>query len=139
VSYCVFEPRPAAAIPGDLPTVADATAGSWMRRWGGGRAVLAGVVSEERDVPATVTAGVPIAEQKRVRDVVGHRCPGLADCDVVGGVVAHDAIAPGGKGSVTVWPEPAGLVASTGWNGVGFKLAPAIATHLARRIREVLA
>lgn len=147
VSYCVFEPEPSPEAvaesgtvdPDDLPTVVDTTVGSWLRRWSSGTAVLAGVVSGECDVPPTVTAGVSAAEQRRVRDVVAHRYPRLTRARITGGVTAYDAMAPGGKGTVTAWPEPAGLVTATGWNGGGFKLAPAIGTHVAARIREVLA
>ncbi|MFJ6139056.1 NAD(P)/FAD-dependent oxidoreductase [Kitasatospora sp. NPDC092286] len=155
VSYCVFTPRgrpgagpgtgPGAvhgAGPGGpygLPTVVDSTTGAWLRRWNSGTGVLAGVSSSACDVPPTVTAGVPIAEQRRIREVVRHRRPPLADADATGGVTAYDVLGPGGKGAVTVWPEPYGLVTATGWNGGGFKLAPAVGRHTAARIREVIA
>ncbi|MUN35718.1 NAD(P)/FAD-dependent oxidoreductase [Actinomadura litoris] len=140
IGYCVFEPREA---PGDLPAVVDTTTGAWLRRWSdeatGRGGVLAGVVSHVTGVPVTVTRGTPPAEQERVRAVVARRCPALADAGVCGGVMAHDALAPGGEGAVTAWPEPAGLVTATGWNGGAFKTAPVIGERAAARIREVIA
>lgn len=137
VSYCVFEPR--TADRDVLPVVVDSTTGAWLRPWNSGTAVLAGVSSSECDVRPTVRAGVSIAELGRVREVVKHRYPRLADADLVGGVTAYDAVAPGEEGSVVVWPEPHGLVTATGWNGGGFKIAPAIGSYSASRIREVIA
>ncbi len=137
VSYCVFEPPTGAT--GALPTVVDTTTGAWLRPWDTtGDAVLAGVASVEMDVPSAVVMSVPVAEQHRVRDVVRHRCPPLTHADVVGGVTAYDAMAPDGTGAVTAWPEPAGLVTATGWNGGGFKIAPAVGSHAATLLREVI-
>ncbi len=137
VGYCVFVPR--SPDPGVLPATADTTTGAWLRRWNTGDAVLAGVVSHELDVPPEVTVGVPAVERQRVREALRARCPRLADADVIGGVTAHDAMAPDGAGSVTRWPEPIGLVTATGWNGGGFKIAPAVGARAAALIREVIA
>lgn len=134
VSYCVFAPR--TPVTGTLPAVLDTTTGAWLRRWDDGTGVLAGVPSAELDVPPVVTPGVPDAEAERVRRVVRHRCPGLADADLVGGVTAFDALGPEGDGGVTAWPDPAGLVTATGWNGGGFKKAPAVGRYAAELLRE---
>ncbi|ARZ68294.1 FAD-dependent oxidoreductase [Streptomyces albireticuli] len=143
VSFCVFAPRGretgGAGAPGPLPAVLDSTTGGWLRRWDDGTAVLAGVPSPARDVPPAVTRGVPAAEEERVRAVARHRYPGLADADLVGGVTAYDALAPGDMGTVTAWPDPYGLVTATGWNGGGFKQAPAAGRYAAGLLREVLA
>ena len=130
VSYCLFEP----AEPGPctrLPTVVDATTGAWLRRWGSGLTMLAGVTSAETGVPPTVQRAVPAAEQERVRDVVRYRCPFLAGARAVGGVTAHDAMVIGGDGAVTAWPQPIGLITAVGWNGGGFKLAPSVGDQVA--------
>lgn len=136
VGYCLFRPR--TVDDARLPTLVDSTTGAWLRRWNQ-NTVLAGVSSSECDVPSSVTEGVSPAEQNRVRRVVEHRYPGLVDSDVVGGIMAYDAFSPAGEGAVTAWPEPQGLVTATGWNGGGFKLAPAIGMYAASRIREVIA
>lgn len=137
VSYCLFEPDGGAG-PADLPTVADSTTGAWLRRWDSGATVLAGVVSGETDVPASVRDGVPAAEERRVREVVRHRFPRLADARAVGGVTAYDAMAVGGNGSVSLWSEPHGLITATGWNGGGFKIAPVVGEQAAALLREVI-
>ncbi|MFI0260703.1 NAD(P)/FAD-dependent oxidoreductase [Streptomyces sp. NPDC017056] len=137
VGYCLFDPGPGPGAA-DLPTVVDSATGAWLRRWGRGTTVLAGVRSAETDVPEHVRAGVPDREEERVRSVVRHRCPRLAWAPGVGGVTAYDAQAAGGGGSVTAWPEPRGLVTATGWDGGGFKLAPAIGRRAARCLREVI-
>jgi glycine/D-amino acid oxidase-like deaminating enzyme len=136
VSYCVFAPK--TADPSRLPSVVDATTGAWLRPWHTGGAVLAGVTSLRCDVPAEVSDGVPAAERDRVRAVLRHRYPALADADVVGGVTAYDAMAADGDGTVAVWPQAPGLVTATGWNGGGFKLAPAIGAQAASRLRELV-
>lgn len=137
VSYCLFQ-RPDATPPA-LPTVVDATTGGWLRQAGPGL-LLAGVAAAVRGVPCTVTDGVPAAEQARVREVLWQLLPPLAGAPVVGGVTAYDAEAPGGGGGdVTVWPDPAGLVTATGWNGGGFKIAPAVGCAAAARVRELIA
>jgi glycine/D-amino acid oxidase-like deaminating enzyme len=135
VGYCLFRPR---TVDHGLPTLVDSTTGAWLRRWNH-NTVLAGVPSSECGVPSSVTEGVSPAEQKRVRRVVEHRYPGLVGSDVVGGIMAYDAFVPNGEGTVTAWPEPQGLVTATGWNGGGFKLAPAIGMCAASLIREVIA
>lgn len=135
VGYCLFR---TGGDPADLPTVVDRTTGAWLRRWGTGGTVLAGVVSARTDVPTTVRTGVPAAEEHRVRAVVRHRCPRLAHARATGGVTAYDTLATDGPGTVTVWPRPRGLVTAVGWNGGGFKLAPAVGRHAAARILEVL-
>ncbi|PAU50869.1 FAD-dependent oxidoreductase [Streptomyces albireticuli] len=148
VSFCVFAPRGREGggpegggpdVPGPLPTVLDTTTGGWLRRWDDGTAVLAGVPSPVLDVLPTVTRGVSAAEEERVRAVARHRYPRLADAALVDGVTAHDALAPGDVGTVTAWPDPYGLVTATGWNGGGFKQAPASGRYAAELVREVLA
>ncbi|MFC8453794.1 NAD(P)/FAD-dependent oxidoreductase [Kitasatospora sp. NPDC057223] len=150
VGYCLFElaepdgvSGPAGPAgprgPAGLPTVIDSTTGAWLRRWGPGATVLAGVVSPATGIPATVRARVAATEEHRVREVVRHRYPRLAHASLVGGVSAYDAMTVGGAGSVTAWPAPRGLVTATGWNGGGFKLAPAVGARAAARIQEVLA
>jgi glycine/D-amino acid oxidase-like deaminating enzyme len=47
-------------------------------------------------------------------------------------------MSPGGTGAVTVHDEPSGLVTATGWNGTGFKLAPAIGRRVAARIQDLI-
>ena len=136
VSYCLFQLDQDSGATG-LPTVADATTGAWLRRWNRGRTVLAGVVSQETGVPATVRGRVSADEQRRVREVVRHRCPGLADAPAVGGLAAYDAMVVGGQGAVTDWPSPGGLVTAVGWNGNGFKLAPAVGELAADRLYEM--
>jgi len=136
VSYCVFQPRGTGG--GDLPVVVDTTTGSWMRPWDSGTAVPAGVASAMCDVPASVKPWVSVAEERRVREVVRHRDLRLIDADVVGGLTAYDALASDRRGAVTAWPEPAGLLTATGWNGGGFKLAPAIGAHAATLVRAAI-
>ncbi|GGY71364.1 MULTISPECIES: NAD(P)/FAD-dependent oxidoreductase [Streptomyces] len=137
VGYCLFEPRERADLA-ELPTVVDRTTGAWLRPWGVGSLVLAGVTSEETDVPATVQPGVTAREEQRVRDVVRHRYPRLAQAPGRGGITAYDAMAPAGHGEVTVHTSPAGLVTATGWNGGGFKLAPAVGEFAAARLAEAV-
>ncbi|MFD7342516.1 NAD(P)/FAD-dependent oxidoreductase [Streptomyces violascens] len=137
VGYCLFEPRERADLA-ELPTVVDRTTGAWLRPWGTGSLVLAGVTSKETDVPATVRPGVTAREQQRVRNVVRHRYPRLAQAPGRGGTTAYDAMAPAGQGEVTVHTSPAGLVTATGWNGGGFKLAPAVGEFAAARLAEAV-
>lgn len=147
VSFCLFETGEPGAAAG-LPTVVDTTTGGWLRRWwpgrpevGGtvlGRTVLVGVTSAKTGVPPIVRHSVPTAEQQRVRSVMEDRFPALARARPVGGVTAYDAMTVGGDGAVTAWPQPCGLITATGWNGGGFKLAPAVGAHVADLIREVL-
>jgi len=137
IGYCLLEP--AGGPPEGMPAFVDTTTGAWTRRWGSGSTVLAGVASTVCDVPPVVSEGAPPAEQERVRRVVEQRWPGLAGARVVGGVAAYDAFPPDGNGSVIVWSEPQGLVTATGWNGGGFKIAPAVGNHAAAWIEEVLA
>jgi glycine/D-amino acid oxidase-like deaminating enzyme len=44
-----------------------------------------------------------------------------------------------GGGAVISWPQPRGLITATGWDGGGFKLAPAIGCEIADLVREVAA
>ncbi|GAA3625650.1 NAD(P)/FAD-dependent oxidoreductase [Streptomyces chitinivorans] len=134
IGYCLLRTE----VPADLPTVVDRTTGAWLRRWDADGTVLAGVACARTGVPATVRAGVTAAEEHRVRTVVRHRCPRLAHARATGGVTAYDTLATDGPGTVTVWPRPRGLVTAVGWNGGGFKLAPAVGRHAAARILEVL-
>jgi glycine/D-amino acid oxidase-like deaminating enzyme len=134
VGYCVFDVR---ADPGDLPTVVDLTTGMWLRRWHNGTAVLAGVTSRRRAVSSTVDFEVPVAERNRVREIARLRYPPLADAPFVEGVAAYDAMAPG-EGAITAWPDPVGLVTATGWNGGGFKIAPAVGERVARLVCELI-
>ncbi|MFE6227896.1 NAD(P)/FAD-dependent oxidoreductase [Streptomyces sp. NPDC057854] len=138
VGYCLFrvgEP----ADPTALPALVDTTTGAWLRPWGSDALVLAGVSAQETDVPETVRPGVPAQEEERVRAVVRHRCPLLATAPLAGGVTAYDAMAPTGDGEVAVPAGPDGLVTATGWNGGGFKAAPAIGELAAARLQEVAA
>lgn len=135
VSYCLFRSEDGTG----LPTMVDRSTGAWLRRWGTGRTVLAGVSSTRTDVPARTRAGVETAEEDRVRAVVAQRFPHLADAPAVGGVTAYDAMATtGGPGTVTSWPDPRGLVTAVGWNGGGFKLAPAVGRRAADHLMEAL-
>ncbi|MFF2731539.1 NAD(P)/FAD-dependent oxidoreductase [Streptomyces sp. NPDC058008] len=136
VGYCLFRldgPAPA------LPAVVDRATGAWLRPWNTASVVLAGVHSPLVDVPATVVHGVPDHEVERVRRVLLPRLPQLAGAPAVGGVTAHDAMSPGGAASVDVWPGADGLVTATGWNGGGFKLAPAVGERAAGMLRKVMA
>jgi glycine/D-amino acid oxidase-like deaminating enzyme len=67
-----------------------------------------------------------------------HRCPSLTQARAVGGVTAYDAMAVGGDGVVTAWPQPRGLITAAGWNGGGFKIAPAVGDRVADLIRKVI-
>ncbi|WP_221359126.1 NAD(P)/FAD-dependent oxidoreductase [Streptomyces beigongshangae] len=135
VSYCLFHSDDIAG----LPTTVDRTTGAWLRRWENGHAVLAGVASARADVPARIRDGVGRAEEDRIRTVVAERFPHLAHAPAVGGVTAYDAMtATGGPGTVTSWPDPHGLVTAVGWNGGGFKLAPAIGRQAADHLMEAL-
>jgi glycine/D-amino acid oxidase-like deaminating enzyme len=136
ISYCLFEVED--EMLRWLPTVADAGTGGWLRRWNAGPVLLAGVTSRETGVPATVEWTVPVAEQRRVREVMERRCPSLATARAVGGVTAYDAMAVGGDGAVTAWPQPRGLITAAGWNGGGFKIAPAVGDRVADLIRKVI-
>ncbi|MFI5808783.1 NAD(P)/FAD-dependent oxidoreductase [Streptomyces sp. NPDC051561] len=137
VSYGLFRVEDHTDIS-QLPTVVDRTTGAWLRRWDERGTVLAGVFSPVTDVPETVTHGVPVHEEQRIRSALRDRYPHLAKASVVGGVTAYDAMAATGGGEVTQWQNPRGLVSATGWNGSGFKLAPAIGRFTASRIVEVL-
>ena len=145
VGYCLFDPGSrAAAGPGPgfvatLPTVVDSTTGAWLRRWGETGTVLAGVRSRRTGVPAEVRTDVPAWEVHRVREVVARRCLPLARAPLAGGVLAYDSVAADGTAAVTAWPSPHGLVTAAGWNGGGFKVAPAVGDHVAELIREVIA
>ncbi|MBG0855460.1 FAD-binding oxidoreductase [Streptomyces spinoverrucosus] len=135
IGYCLFRTESSAG----LPTVVDHTTGAWLRPWGDGETVLAGVTSTVTGVPITVRRDVSATEEQRVRAVLKDRCPALAHAPVVGGVAAYDCLTTDGPGTVTAWPRPRGLVTAVGWNGGGFKLAPAVGRHTADRIVEVLA
>ncbi|WP_411083010.1 NAD(P)/FAD-dependent oxidoreductase [Streptomyces sp. cmx-18-6] len=138
VGYCLFR-LGGGAVNTDLPVVVDRVAGSWLRPWDSASVVLAGVFSPRTDVPAEVRHGVPEQEVERVRDVLLRRIPHLAEAQPVGGVMAYDAMSPEGVGSVEARPEVAGLVTATGWNGGGFKLAPAVGERAAGLLREAMA
>ncbi|MFF2774204.1 NAD(P)/FAD-dependent oxidoreductase [Streptomyces sp. NPDC058052] len=135
VGYCLFRVDDPVGLAA-LPTVVDRTTGAWLRPWGADGLVLAGVSSRETDVPEAVRRGVPPQEEERVRAVVRHRYPRLATAPLAGGVTAYDAMAPQGDGEVTARTGLAGLVTATGWNGGGFKLAPAIGEIAAARLQE---
>ncbi|MFC8247974.1 NAD(P)/FAD-dependent oxidoreductase [Streptomyces chartreusis] len=134
ISYCLFQ----CEKPEGLPTIVDRTTGAWLRQWGSDDTVLAGVSSSRTDVPAAVRPGVPAAEERRIRTVIRHRYPQLAHARSVGGVTAYDALTTDGPGAVTAWPHPRGLVTAVGWNGGGFKIAPAVGDHTAAKLLEVL-
>ncbi|MEW2512886.1 FAD-dependent oxidoreductase [Streptomyces sp. NPDC046870] len=135
VSYCLFRVEDTTG----LPTLVDHTTGAWLRRWDTDRTVLAGVPSTRTDVPARTRDGVDPAETERVRAVVAQRFPQLAGATAVGGVTAYDAMVPAaGPGSVTSWPRPHGLVTAAGWNGGGFKIAPAVGRQAADHLLEAL-
>ncbi|MGZ9929421.1 NAD(P)/FAD-dependent oxidoreductase [Streptomyces sp. NC-S4] len=138
VGYCLFRVGEPAGLT-TLPTLVDVTTGAWLRPWGSDSLVLAGVSSQVTDVPETVRPGVSVQEEERVRAVLRHRYPPLATAPVTGGVTAYDALASTGNGEVTVRSELDGLVTATGWNGGGFKLAPAIGELAAARLEEVAA
>lgn len=135
VSYCLYRVDDPVGLA-TLPTVVDRTTGAWLRPWGADALVLAGVSSRETDVPEAVRRGVPPQEEARVRAVVRHRYPRLAAAPLAGGVTAYDAMAPKGDGEVTARTGLDGLVTATGWNGGGFKLAPAIGEIAAALLRE---
>ncbi|MFK0142839.1 NAD(P)/FAD-dependent oxidoreductase [Streptomyces murinus] len=135
VSYCLFRVAEPAGL-GELPTLVDRTTGAWLRPWGSDALVLAGVTSQKTDVPETVRPDVSPEEQERVRAVVRHRYPQLATAPAAGGVTAYDAMAPQGDGEVCSRTGLDGLVTATGWNGGGFKLAPAIGELAAARLQE---
>ena len=137
VAYGLFDPGTGAPDTA-LPSLVDSTTGAWLRRWDADTTLLVGVRSDTTDVPETVRAGVPASEEERIRAVVRRRVPALADAPAVGGLTAYDAQALTGGGTVTAWPEPYGLVTATGWNGGGFKLAPAVGAHTAARLLEVM-
>ncbi|MFI1508874.1 NAD(P)/FAD-dependent oxidoreductase [Streptomyces sp. NPDC020597] len=135
VSYCLFRTEDATG----LPTMVDRTTGAWLRRWGTGHTVLAGVASTRTDVPARTRDGVDASEEDRIRAVVAQRFPHLAEAPAVGGVTAYDAMATtGGPATVTSWSRPSGLVTAAGWNGGGFKLAPAVGRRAADHLLEAL-
>ncbi|MGW4597173.1 NAD(P)/FAD-dependent oxidoreductase [Streptomyces sp. NPDC004457] len=135
VSYCLFRVEDTTG----LPTMVDHTTGAWLRRWDTDRTVLAGVPSTRTGVPARTRDGVDTAEAERVRAVVARRFPQLAGAAAVGGVTAYDAMVPeAGPGSVTSWPSPHGLVTAAGWNGGGFKIAPAVGRQAADHLLEAL-
>ncbi|PJN29571.1 FAD-binding oxidoreductase [Kitasatospora sp. CB02891] len=138
VGYCLFRCEDTAGLA-NLPTVVDGSTGAWLRRWDTDGVVLAGVSSTRTGVPATVRQTVPAAEEQRVRGVVRHRCPQLSGARAVGGVAAYDALTPDGPGAVTSWPRPRGLVTAVGWNGGGFKLAPAVGRHAADELLKAVA
>ncbi|WP_406480232.1 NAD(P)/FAD-dependent oxidoreductase [Streptomyces platensis] len=137
VAYGLFDPG-ISAPNAALPTIVDVTTGAWVRRWDTHPTLLAGVRSSATDVPETVRTGISAPEEERIRGVLRRRVPCLADAPAVGGRTAYDAQALAGGGAVTAWPEPRGLVTATGWNGGGFKLAPAAGAHTAARLQEVL-
>ncbi|GAA2918095.1 hypothetical protein GCM10020221_12890 [Streptomyces thioluteus] len=58
---------------------------------------------------------MPDAEAERVRRVVRHRCPGLADADSRRRGTAFDALGPEGDRRRDGVAGPAGLVTATGW------------------------
>ncbi|MFE1172796.1 NAD(P)/FAD-dependent oxidoreductase [Streptomyces sp. NPDC058773] len=138
VAYGLFDPG-TGAPDAALPTIVDVTTGAWVRRWDAHPTLLAGVRSGATDVPETVRTGISAPEEERIRGVMSRRIPCLASAPAVGGRTAYDAQALAGGGTVTAWSEPHGLVTATGWNGGGFKLAPAVGVHTAARLREVLA
>ncbi|OKI00949.1 hypothetical protein A6A06_18855 [Streptomyces sp. CB02923] len=136
VSYCLFRCEDFAG-PAELPTVIDRTTGAWIRRWDTHGTVLAGVSSDRTGVPPLVRKTVPATEEHRIREVVRHRWPRLAHTRAVGGVTAYDTLASDSPGTVTAWPRPRGLVTAVGWNGGGFKLAPAVGRRAAAELLEV--
>ncbi|MGW4233384.1 NAD(P)/FAD-dependent oxidoreductase [Streptomyces sp. NPDC004980] len=138
VGYCLFRLQDGAASLA-LPAVVDRATGAWLRPWDNASVVLAGAFSPLTGVPATVRGDVPHEEVERVRDILLPRFPQLAGASAVGGVAAYDAMSPEGPASVGVRPEVDGLVTATGWNGGGFKLAPAVGERAAGLLREAMA
>ncbi|MEU0098901.1 FAD-binding oxidoreductase [Streptomyces sp. NPDC006267] len=138
VGYCLFRLH-GRAVNTALPVVVDPATGSWLRPWDSASVVLAGVFSPKTDVPAQVRHGVPDEETQRVRDVLLTRIPQLARARPVGGVMAYDAMSPDGSGAVEAPSGIDGLVTATGWNGGGFKLAPAVGERAAALLRETMA
>ena len=139
IGYTLFE-LASGAVPTPLPTVVDATTGAWLRRWDGGGpgTVMAGLPSDRTGVPEQVRPSADPAETERVRGVLRDRFPALIDARPVGGLTAYDAMADG-PGAVIALPTPRGLVTATGWNGGGFRIAPAVAARAVDRILELLA
>ncbi|MFE2106990.1 NAD(P)/FAD-dependent oxidoreductase [Kitasatospora sp. NPDC059463] len=133
VGYCLFHIEDTTHLA-HLPTLVDTTTGAWLRRWDDDHTVLAGVTSTRTGIPPTVRHHVTPAEEHRIRTVVRERFPPLAHARAVGGVSAYDALTPGTPGTVTRWNQAPGLVTAVGWNGGGFKLAPAVARHAATEL-----
>jgi glycine/D-amino acid oxidase-like deaminating enzyme len=138
VGYCLFRCEDPTSLA-NLPTVVDGSTGAWLRQWDTDGVVLAGVPSTWTGVPTTVRQAVPAAEEQRIRRALQHHCPQLARARAVGGVTAYDALTPGAAGTVTRWPHPQGLVTAVGWNGGGFKLAPAVGRHAAAELLKAVA
>ncbi|MET8717887.1 FAD-binding oxidoreductase [Streptomyces sp. NPDC004735] len=138
VGYCLFRLQ-ARAAPLALPAVVDRATGAWLRPWDDTSVVLAGAFSPLTGVPASVRRDVPHQEVERVRDILIPRLPRLTGASAVGGVTAYDAMSPQGPASVGVPPGVDGLVTATGWNGGGFKLAPAVGERAAGLLLEAMA
>lgn len=138
IGYTLFE-LPGGTVPHPLPTFVDSTTGAWLRRWDGGGpgTVVAGLPSDQTGVPELVQPATDPAEAERVRAALRERFPALAEARPVGGITAYDAMADG-PGTVIALPTPRSLVTATGWDGGGFRIAPAVAVRAADRILELL-
>lgn len=126
IGYCLFQARGVDLRA--LPTVVDTRSGGWLRPWDR-HTVLAGTRSSD-DGADTISHSVSAAEVDRVRSSWSYYYPELAVARVVGGVTGYDAFSEF-PGAVQAWPDPQGLVTAVGWNGSGFKLAPALGDYAA--------
>ena len=125
IGYCFFRIGDAAAR---LPTVVDRTRGIWLRPCSDPDVVLAGRHSQVRGVPPIIEPSASTAEVAAVRNAVAALLPAVAAAPVVGALTAYDAAStPKTPGPIHHCRNPEGLTIAAGWNGSGFKSAPALA------------
>ncbi len=126
IGYCYF--RVGRDRIRNLPSVVDRVGAAWVRPCTNPDFVLAGHKVQVFGVPAEVRHEISESDVRQIRAAVAPIFPLVADAPVVGGVTAYDA-APdfATPGPVHHCADPHGLTIAAGWNGGGFKAAPAIA------------
>ncbi|MGV9680346.1 NAD(P)/FAD-dependent oxidoreductase [Nocardia sp. NPDC003482] len=111
-----------------LPTIIDRVGGTWVRPCRDPDLVLVGRRQEVFGVPAEIRHDISDADVHEIRRTIAQLLPAAADAPLAGGVTAYDVARPApGDPRVRHCPDPRGLTIAAGWNGGGFKAAPAIA------------
>ncbi|MBY8863520.1 FAD-binding oxidoreductase [Nocardia sp. CA2R105] len=126
IGYCYL--RLGSDRTAGLPTIVDRVSGTWVRPCRDPELVLIGRRQEIFGVPAEIRHEISDADVHEIRTAIAQLLPEAADAPLVGGITAYDVARPDpADPPLRHCVEPRGLTVVAGWNGAGFKAAPAIA------------